>query len=58
MSRNLLYALILIGLVVVVLILTKGSTSVNLVVTEVKASTSMVLLGSTAVGVIIGTLLK
>jgi len=58
MSKKLIYALILIGLFVVVLLLTKGTTRVNLIVDVISAPTSMVLLGSTSLGVVIGLLLK
>ena len=58
MSKRLLWALLLIALTVVVLIGTKGQTSVELIAFDVKAATSMVLLAFTAVGVAIGFLLK
>ncbi|MGA1530740.1 MAG: hypothetical protein ACO398_08335 [Kiritimatiellia bacterium] len=58
MSKKLMYALILIVLVVIVLLMTKGNTSVNLVFTEFSASRSMIFLGFTGVGTIIGLLLK
>jgi hypothetical protein len=58
MNKNIVTALILIALVVVVLIMTKGTTSVNLVVMKVSASTSFMLLGFTGIGTLIGLLLK
>lgn len=58
MSKNVITALVLIALVVVVLIMTKGSTSVNLVVMKIDAATSFVLLGFTGIGTLIGLLLK
>ena len=58
MNKNIVTALILIALVVVVLIMTKGTTSVTLVVMKVSASTSFMLLGFTGIGTLIGLLLK
>jgi len=60
MSRNILIALILIALVVVVLLINAGDRmTLDLLITEWKrASTSMVLLSFTGVGVIIGVLLR
>lgn len=58
MSKKLIYALILIVFVVVVLLVTKGNTSVNLVFTEISAAKSMIFLGFTVTGSIIGLLLK
>ena len=58
MNRKHIWALVLIGIIAVILILTRGNTSVNLVVTDLKGSTSLVLLGFTAIGVVIGTLFK
>jgi type IV secretory pathway VirB3-like protein len=60
MSRNILIALILIALVVVLLLINAGDRmTLDLLITEWKrASTSMVLLGFTGLGVIIGILLR
>lgn len=58
MQRKLIYALILIGAAAVVLILNRGSISVNLVFTQIKALTSLVFLGFIIIGVVIGLLLK
>lgn len=58
MSKNVITALVLIALIVVVLILTKGNTTVNLGLMKVSASTSFVLLGFTGIGTLIGLLLK
>ncbi|MBU0677700.1 MAG: hypothetical protein KJ626_06255 [Verrucomicrobia bacterium] len=59
MNKRLLYALILIGLSVVVLLFNRGSVDVNLVLTTIKSvKTSLAFLGFMAVGVVIGTLLK
>jgi type IV secretory pathway VirB3-like protein len=60
MSRNILIALILIALVVVLLLINAGDRmTLDLLITEWKrASTSMVLLSFTGIGVIIGVLLR
>ncbi len=59
MSRNLLIALILIALTVLVLLFNNtGNVSVNLLVTSVRATSALVFLGFTAVGVIIGLMLR
>ena len=60
MSRKVIYALLLIALVVIILILNagKGSISLNIIFTEFNAAKSLVLLGFTAIGVVIGVLLK
>ncbi|HMP90805.1 MAG TPA: hypothetical protein PJ991_11425 [Kiritimatiellia bacterium] len=58
MSKKLIYALLLIALSVVVMLLTKGTTKVELIVHTLSAPTSMILLGSVGVGVLIGLLLK
>ncbi len=59
MSRNLLIALILIAVTVVVLLFNNsGSISIDLMVTTLRGGKAMVLLGFTAIGVIIGLLLR
>ncbi len=58
MNTKRIWALVLMGLLAIVLIMTRDSTSVNLIVTEIKGSTSLVLLASIAVGVVIGILFK
>jgi len=58
MNKKIIYGLILIGLFALVLILTKGSTSINLVFDTVSCSTSLALLGAAALGVVVGQLLK
>ncbi len=58
MNKNVVTALVLIALVVVVLIMTRGDTSVNLIVAKISASTSFVLLSFTGIGTLIGLLLK
>ena len=58
MNKNHIWALVAIGVAAVIFIVTRGSTTVNLLVTEVRAATSFVLLGFTALGVLIGALLR
>ena len=58
MTKKLLTALILIGLTVVVLLFNRGSVAVDLILTSVSGFKSLVFLGFTAVGVVIGVLLK
>jgi len=59
MTKKLLWALVLIGLTVIVLLMNgRGSASVNLLVADVSAARSLVYLGFTAIGVAIGVLLK
>lgn len=58
MNKKLIIALMLIGLFVVVLLLTKGTTKVNLVFDIISVPTSMALLGAAAVGVSVGLNLK
>jgi hypothetical protein len=62
MDRNKIIALVLIGLIALVLLLNKGfltgTVSLNLIVTQIAAAKSIVLLGAVALGVVIGVLLK
>ena len=59
MTRKLLTALILIGLTVLVLVLnSRGSVSVNLLLGQVSAMKSLIFFCFTAVGVAIGLLMK
>ena len=58
MTKKLLIALILIGLSVIVLVMNRGTVDVNLIVTSVNGIKSLVFLTFTAVGVVIGVLLK
>ncbi len=58
MSRKLLFALVLLGLVVIVIVLNRGSVDVNLLVTQISALKSLAFLGFVAIGVAIGVLLK
>ena len=57
MSKNVIAALILIALLMIVLILTKGNVEVNLLGYEIKKMASLVYLGFIACGVLIGILL-
>lgn len=57
MTRKLLTALILIGLTVLVLVLNRGSVSVDLGFTSVSGMKSLVFLCFTALGVVIGVLI-
>ncbi len=59
MSKRLIWALVLIGLTVVVLLFnTDGKVSVELVNYTIRYSRAVVYLGFTVVGVVIGLLLK
>ena len=58
MSKRLIYALVLIGLVVIVLLMNRGKVQVDLIFTTVSGIKSLVLLAFTAIGVVIGVLLK
>jgi hypothetical protein len=61
MDSKKIVALVLIGLLAVVLIVNRGlldRVTLDLVVTSVRASISMILLGATALGVTIGILIK
>ncbi len=62
MDTKKIIALVLIGLFVVVLLQNKGvlldGVSVKLLITSIRASLSMVLLGTMALGVTVGILLK
>ena len=58
MNKSQIFALVLIGLTVVVLLMTRGSASVNLVFATISRTASFVYLGFVAVGVVIGMLLK
>lgn len=58
MEKRRVFALMLIGLVVVILLKTTGQSEVNLLFTSVKGSTSMTLLSFTGLGLIIGLFLK
>ncbi len=59
MNKKLIIGLLLIALVVVILVMTKGTVNIWLVDRLFKnAPTSLAMLGFTGVGVIIGLLLK
>lgn len=59
MSKRMITALMLIALTVIVLLLNNsGQLSLNMMFGTVRAATSMVLLGFTGVGVIIGLLIR
>lgn len=58
MSKNVLIALLLIALSVVVMIFNTGREPLDLVVTSIRASASLVYLSFMALGVVIGILLK
>ena len=58
MSKNILYALIIMAIAVVVLIFNKGDVDVNLLITKVTGLKSIVFLVFMGVGVSIGVLLK
>lgn len=61
MDTKKIVALVLIGFLAVVLIVNRGlldRVTIDLVITSVRASISMILLGATALGVVIGILIK
>ena len=61
MDKNKIIALLLIGLVTTVCVINRGPVggiNVDLLATTVNLSKSVLILASTAVGVVIGTLLK
>lgn len=58
MSKHVVTALLLIALVVLVLVTNNGTASVNLLLLDVSASKPVVFLGFTAIGTMIGLLLK
>lgn len=58
MSRKLIFALLLIAAAVVILIVNRGPAEVDLLVTKIKSTQSFIYLGFTALGVLIGILLR
>jgi uncharacterized integral membrane protein len=58
MNKKMLYALILMGLTVLVLIFNRQDATVDLIFDELKAMSSLIYLGFTTIGVVIGVLLK
>lgn len=58
MKKNMVWALLLLALVVIVLLLNRGSVSLDIGVTQVSMAKSFAFLGFTAMGLLIGVLLK
>jgi len=58
MNTSRLIALILLALLIVVLLFNSGHTSLNLLVYELSGMKALIFLGFTAVGVVVGVLLK
>lgn len=58
MSKNMIIALVLMVVAVVVFIVNRDKTSVDLLFTTINQAKSFVFLGFTALGVVIGVLLK
>lgn len=58
MNKRQVWALALIAVLVVVLVMNRGSVNVDLIVTDISALKSLAFLGFTGVGVAIGMLLK
>ena len=58
MSKRMLWALLLIGLTVVVLLFNTDTITLDLLVTKIRTSAALIYLGFTAAGVAIGLLLR
>ena len=58
MSKKMIVALVLMVLAVIIFIVNRDRTTVDLLVTTVNQAKSFVFLGFTALGVVIGVLLK
>ncbi len=58
MSKKVIYALLLIGLSVIIMILNRSSISINVFGMVIRTIQSFAILGFIAVGVVIGLLLK
>ena len=58
MSKNTIYALLLIALLSIVFVLNRGKVDVNFIVVQFSVLKSLVFLAFTAMGVLIGVLLK
>lgn len=58
MSKKVLYALVIIGLLVILLIFNRGTVSINVLFDDVNCLKSIAFLIFTAIGVVIGVLLK
>ena len=58
MSKNTIYALILIALLVIVFVLNRGKVDVHIIVVKFTVLKSLAFLAFTAMGVLVGVLLK
>jgi len=58
MTKQVIWALVIIAVVVLVLIFNRGNVDVDLIVTKISALKSLVFLGFVGIGVAIGILLK
>jgi len=58
MSKKMIWALVMLALVVIVVVLNRGNTDVNLLFTKLSGMKSLVFLAFTGWGVVIGLLLK
>ena len=58
MNKNTIYALILIALLVILFVLNRGRVDVNFIVVKFSVLKSLAFLAFTAMGVLIGVLLK
>ena len=58
MDRNKIFALVLIVLAVIIFIINRRAVEVNILLTTIRSIQSFVFLGFTALGVVIGVLLK
>lgn len=58
MSKTMVAGLAILAAFIVVLILTKGNTSIDLFTTKTTMRTSFALLGAAGVGVVVGALLR
>ena len=58
MSKGKIVALCMLGLLVIVLLFNKGTIDINLLFQQIKPLKSLAFLSFTAIGVIIGILLK
>ena len=57
MSKKLVVGLVLLGVTVIVLLMSTGGASVNVIYTTISTKASYAYLGFTAIGVLIGLLL-
>ena len=58
MSKKTIWALVLLGLTVIVIVFNRGRDSVDLVFMDISAMKSLVFLAFTSIGVVIGLLLS